>query len=40
MHKVSYVLDERFSQDSLETYFNKPHPSEACKDKISLYDFG
>ena len=38
MHKVSYVLAERFSQDPLETYFRKQHPSGA-KDK-PLYDFG
>ena len=39
MHKVSYVLAERFSQDPLETYFRKQHPSGA-KDKLPLYDFG
>ena len=37
MHKVSYVLAERLSQDSLETYFGKQHPSGACKDNLPLY---
>ena len=26
IHKVSYVLAERFSKDSLEPYFCKQHP--------------
>ena len=26
MHKVSYVLAERFSQDPLEIYFSKHYP--------------
>ena len=37
MHKVSYVLAERFSQDPLETYICKQHPS--GKDKLPLYNF-
>ena len=40
MHKVSYVLAERFSQDPLETYFWKQHPPGAWKDKPPLYDSG
>ena len=37
MHKVSYVLANRFSQNTLETYIFKQHPS--GKDKLSLCDF-
>ena len=37
MHKVSYVLAERFSQDPLETYICKQHPS--GKDKLPLCNF-
>ena len=37
---VSDVLAERFSQDPLETYFCKQHPSGASLDKLPLYDFG
>ena len=37
---VSDVLAERFSQDPLETYFCKQHPSGAWLDKLPLYDFG
>ena len=40
MHKVSYMLVERFSQDPLETYFWKQHPPGAWKDQSPLYDFG
>ena len=40
MYKVSYVLTERFRQDSLETYFGKQRSSGAPKDNPSLYDFG
>ena len=40
MHKVSYVLAERFSQDPLETYFCKQHPSRARKENLLLDDFG
>ena len=40
MHKVSYVLAERFSQDPLETYFCKQHSPGAWKDKLPIYDFG
>ena len=36
MHKVLYVLAERFIQDPLETYFCK----KAKKDKLPLCDFG
>ena len=39
MHKVSYFLAERFSQDPLETYFCKQHPLGASKDKLPLNDF-
>ena len=28
IHKVSYVLAEKFSKDLLETYFCKQHPPE------------
>ena len=38
MHKVSYVLTERFGQDPLENYFGKQHSSGARKDNPSLYD--
>ena len=38
--KVSDVLDERFSQDPLESYFCKQHPPGAWKDKLPLYDYG
>ena len=40
MHKVSYVLTERFRQDSLENYFGKQRSSRACKENSSLYDIG
>ena len=40
MHKVSYVLTERFCQDPLENYFGKQRSSGARKDNPSLYDFG
>ena len=40
MHKVSNVLAERFSKDSIETYFRKQHPPEAGKDSLLLNDFG
>ena len=40
MHKVSYVLDERFSHDPLETYFSRQLLSGAWKDNLPLYDFG
>ena len=40
MNKVADVLTERFSQDSLETYFCKQHPSGARNDKLPPYDFG
>ena len=40
MHKISYVLGERFSQDPFETYFRKQHPSGAWKDNLSLYESG
>ena len=39
MHKVSYVLAKRFSQDPFETKICKQHPSGAWKDKLPLYDF-
>ena len=39
MHKVSYFLAERFSQDPLETSFCKQHPLGASKDKLPLNDF-
>ena len=38
-NKVSGVVAERFSQDQLETYFSKQHPSGAWIDKPPLYDF-
>ena len=37
MHKVSYVLAKRFSQDPLETYICKQHP--CGKDKAPLCEF-
>ena len=40
MHKVSYLLTERFCQDPLENYFGKQRSSGARKDNPSLYDFG
>ena len=40
MHKVSYVLTERFCQDPLENYFGKQRSSGAYKDNPALYDFG
>ena len=40
MHKVSYVLTERFSQDPLENYFGKQRSSGAREDNPPLYDFG
>ena len=40
MHKVSYVLTERFCQDPLGNYFGKQRSSGARKDNSSLYDFG
>ena len=40
MHKVSYVLTERFCQDLLENYFDKQRFSGARQDNPSLYDFG
>ena len=40
MNKVSDVFVERFTQDTLETYFCKQHPPGAWKDKLPLYDFG
>ena len=40
IHKVSYVLTERFCQDPLENYFGKQCSSGARKDNPSLYDFG
>ena len=40
MHKVLYVLTERFCQDPVENYFGKQRSSGARKDKPSLYDFG
>ena len=39
MHKVSYFLAERFSQDPLETSFCKQHPLGASKDKLPPNDF-
>ena len=39
IHKVSYVLPERFCQDPSENYFGKQRSSGACKDNSSLYDF-
>ena len=38
MHKVSYVLAEKFTQDPLETYLGKQY-FEAYKDKIPFHDF-
>ena len=38
MHKVSYVLAERFTQDPLEISLGKQH-FEAYKDKIPFHDF-
>ena len=40
MHKVSYMLAKRFSQDPLETCFCKQNPCGAWKDNLPLYDFG
>ena len=40
MHKVSYVLIERFSQDPWKTYFCKQHPPGAWKGNLRLHDFG
>ena len=40
IHKVSYVLTERFCQDPLENYFSKQRSSGVCKDKLYLFDFG
>ena len=40
MHKFSYVLVERFSQDPLETYFSKQHSPGAWKVNLPLYDIG
>ena len=40
MHKVSYVLTERFCQDPLENYFGKQRSSGARKDNPSIYNFG
>ena len=40
MHRISYVLGERFSQDPFETYFHKQHLSGAWKDNLSLYESG
>ena len=40
MHKVSYVLTERFCQDPLENYFGKQRSSGVRKDNPTLYDFG
>ena len=40
MNKVSDVFAERFSQDPSETYFCRPHPPGAWKDKLPLYDCG
>ena len=34
------MLAERFTQDPLETYFCKQHPSRARKENLPLYDFG
>ena len=39
MHKVSYMLAKRLSQDPLETYICEHHPAGAWKDKLPLYDF-
>ena len=40
MHKVSYMLTERFCQDPLENYFGKQRSSEVRIESPSLYDFG
>ena len=40
MHKVLYVLAERFSQVQLETYLCKQHSPGTWKDKLHFYDFG
>ena len=40
IHKVSYVLTERFCQGPLEKYFGKQRSSGARKDNPSFYDFG
>ena len=40
MHKISYVLTERFCQDPLENNFGKECSSGARTDNSSLYDFG
>ena len=40
IHKVLYVLTERFCRDPLENYFGKQRSSGALKDNPSLYDFG
>ena len=40
MHKVSYVLTERFCQDPLENQFGKQRSSGAHKDNPSHCDFG
>ena len=40
MNKVSDVLAERFSQDSLESSFCKQHLPGTWKDKLLLYNFG
>ena len=39
MHKVSYMLTERFFQDPWENYFDKENSSGAYKNKPFLYDF-
>ena len=40
MHKVSYLLAARFSQDSLETLFGTQYSSGAYKDSLFPYDLG
>ena len=40
MHKVSYVLIEKFCQDPLKKYFGKQLSSGARKGNPSLYDVG
>ena len=40
MHKVLYMLTERFCQDPLENYFGRQRSSGARKSNPSLYDFG
>ena len=40
MQKVSYVSAKRFCQDPIENYFGKQRSFGACKDNLSLYDFG